>query len=145
MANVLRRQENTAGQRFEKDAWLDESSDRLEPEAADRLHFSADFVQLRDAIGIECQFIETFEIFGAGVLAMRWTECFPDRLPNAVLLRSVRSGRDWRAGFVSHGDLCNGVAPRAVILVAEAWVVRVEFNDRVAIEDVVAVCHDHTH
>ena len=86
MTNVLRRKKNSAGQRLEKDTWLNQSRNRLEPKTADRFHFLADFIELRNAIGIKVETIEAVEIFGAGMLAVRGSK----RLPDLSAKRRVR-------------------------------------------------------
>src|ERR1043166_6979134 len=88
----------------------------------------------------------TAEILGARVVAMRGSEGFHDRAPNAVLDVGVRRGRDRRTGFISQRDLRDRVAARTILLVPEAGMVRIELDDGVAIEgEVVAVGADHAH
>ncbi len=79
--------------------------------------------------------LETVEILGARMLAVRRAKCFPDRLPNTVFEFGVRRGGYWRAGFVSHGNLRDRVAPCAILGVAKSGMVRIELHERVAIPD----------
>jgi hypothetical protein len=68
MTNVLRGKKDALGQRLEKDSRLDEPRYGFESETADRFHFSTDFVELRDVIGVKVETFETVEILTTGML-----------------------------------------------------------------------------
>src|ERR1044072_266891 len=103
--------------------------DGFEPEPAERLDLATDFVQLRNAIRVEVQLLDTREILGTGVLAMRWSEGLPNRSPNVVLLFGVRRLRNRLPGTVVGGYLRDGVAARAIFGIAKTWMIRNEMND----------------
>src|ERR1051326_5812771 len=96
VTNVLRREKHAARERFEKNAWLDQAGDGFEAEPAERLDLATDFVQLRNAISVEVQLLDTREILGTGVLAMRWSEGLPNRSPN-VRSEERRVGKECRS------------------------------------------------
>src|SRR5215212_7732147 len=91
MTNVLRGKKDTLGQRIEKDSRLHQPRHRFQSKTADCFHFLADFVELRDTIGVKVETLEAFEILSTGMLAVRKAERFPDRLPNAMFEVSIRS------------------------------------------------------
>ena len=128
MTNVLRGKKNSAGQRLEENTRFNQTRNRLQPETTDRFNLLTHLVQLRNAIGVEVEALETLQIFGTRVLAVRRAECFPDRSPNTVLALGVGSHRYWRAGPVSRGNLCDGVAACAIVRIAKSGMVRIELH-----------------
>src|SRR6185369_3217643 len=94
VTNVLRGKKDSACERLEKHTRLNQSRHRLEPEAADRFHLAAYFIQLRNVIGVKSESLKTIEILGTGMRAMRRSERFPNFLPNTVLKIGIRRGRN---------------------------------------------------
>src|ERR1044072_3969620 len=121
--NVLRGKKNSASERLEKHTWLDASRDRLKPEAADRLHLAAHFVQLRNAMGVESETIETVEILLAGVLAMRRSKYLQDSLPNLVFKVGIRGGRNGRTRLIAHCNLSDCIAAGTILRVSKSRMV----------------------
>src|SRR5215212_2077605 len=94
MTNVLCGKKDAVGQRLKKDSRLDQPRNRFESKTADCFHFLADFVELRDTIGVKIETLEAFEILSTSMLMVRKAKRFPDRLPNAMFQVRVRSSGD---------------------------------------------------
>src|SRR5260370_34158405 len=133
MSDVLSAEKPSIGEVCEKDSRLHQTRHRLKPKAADRLHLLVDFTQLRDAAGIETQTFERRQIFRTSVFLMRRPERFPDRLPHAMLVRRVRRIGNRIARMIVHRELGDLISPRAILLIAKAWMIGIELYDRISI------------
>src|ERR1044071_2151299 len=74
VSNVLRGEKHAVGQRFKKDARLDESGHRLKPKATESLNLRPHFSKLRDTLDGQVQTPHTFKILCTGVRLMRGFE-----------------------------------------------------------------------
>ncbi|HEX8139369.1 MAG TPA: hypothetical protein VF544_17535 [Pyrinomonadaceae bacterium] len=65
--------------------------------------------------------------------------------PDIMLLGCVWSIGDRCAGLILQGKLRDPVAAGAVLLVTEAWVIRVELNNRIPIRRFAEITCDQSH
>ena len=141
MSNVLRAKKDSFGEALQKHARLDQTRDRLEPKATDRLYLLIHLAQLRNTIGRETQTPQCGKIFSAGVFLMRRLQCRPDCAPHLMLFARVRRIGNFIARQVIHRELRDLISSRAIFLITKARMIRIELYDGVSIRDLLISDH----
>src|SRR5258705_12253127 len=133
VANILGAKKHTIGQRLEKHTGLNQTGDWFQAKSADSVHLLANFTELRNALLVERQALQTMQIFGTRMLLLSRKESLPNGLPDSMFVGCVRSRRNGFTRLVAHGDLSNSITTRAILRIPKAGMVRVKLNNGISV------------